>query len=61
MNRSRLERLGLYIEYATDEQIEAIDSLSDSEIDLLVKIKERLDETSGDVEGHTLEGGGVVW
>jgi hypothetical protein len=58
---SRLEQLGFNTQYATEEQIAVVESLSDAEITLLVKIKEKLDNAVGDVEGHTLEAGGVVW
>ena len=62
MNRqSRLEMLGFNAQYATQEQISVVESLSDAEIQLLIKIKDKLDDAAGDVEGHVLEAGGVVW
>jgi len=61
MSRARLEQLGFHIDLATEEQLAVVDSLTDDEIRLLVKIKNRLDEAVGDVEGHILDVGGVVW
>lgn len=57
---SRLERLGFSPQYLTEEQLELIESLSDAEIELLAKIRQKLDDAA-DVQGHNLEGGGVVW
>ncbi len=48
-------------QHVTDEQLAILESLSDAEMELLVRIKRRLDEAGGDVEGHNLEAGGVVW
>ncbi|HZN16631.1 MAG TPA: aroma-sacti cluster domain-containing protein [Micromonosporaceae bacterium] len=59
--QSRLAQLGMDLQYATEEQAAVIESLSDEELDLLLKIKRRLDDAGGDVEGHSMEGGGVVW
>ena len=53
--------LGFNAQYATQEQISVVESLSDAEIQLLIKIKDKLDDAAGDVEGHVLEAGGVVW
>ncbi|WP_212822616.1 aroma-sacti cluster domain-containing protein [Catellatospora sp. TT07R-123] len=61
MSQSRLDRLGFDTQFATDEQLAALESLSDAEIELLVRIKGKLDDASGDVEGHSVEAGGVVW
>jgi hypothetical protein len=61
MTQSRLERLGFDTSFATDEQLAVVESLSDAEIALLVKIKDRLDDAAGDVEAHSLEAGGLVW
>ncbi|MBV1850640.1 aroma-sacti cluster domain-containing protein [Catellatospora tritici] len=61
MSQSRLDRLGFDTQFASDEQIAVVDSLSDAEIELLVKIKHKLDDAAGDVEGHSLDAGGVVW
>ena len=58
--RSRLERLGFNPQYLSEEQLAVVESLSDAEIELLVKIKQKLDDTA-DVEGHNLEAGGLVW
>ncbi len=58
---SRLEQLGFDTHSITEEQIAVIDSLSDAEIQLLVKIKNKLDDAGGDVEGHSVDSGGVVW
>jgi hypothetical protein len=60
-HQSRLEQLGFSTQFASPEQIAIVESLSDSEIQLLVKIKTKLDDVTGDVEGHSLEAGGVVW
>jgi hypothetical protein len=60
-NRSRLEQMGFSLQFATEDEIALIETLNDTEIELLVKIKSRLDDTAGDVEGHALEGGGIVW
>lgn len=58
---SRIELLGFDIRHATPEQIAAVESLTDEEMTLLVKIKRRFDESGADVEGHIAEAGGVVW
>jgi hypothetical protein len=61
MSQSRLEQLGLPAGYVTDDQVSVIDSLSQAEFDLLIRLKARLDEAGDDVQGHSIEGGGVVW
>jgi hypothetical protein len=53
--------LGFSPQYLSEEQISIIESLSDDEIQLLVRIKSKLDSVAGDLEGHNLEAGGVVW
>ena len=60
-NRSRLEQMGFDLQFATEDEITLIETLSDAEIALLAKIKSRLNDAAGDVEGHALEGGGIVW
>lgn len=60
-SQSRLEQLGFNVQSATKEQLAVIESLSDAEMDLLLKIKTRFDDAGDDVEGHGLDGGGVVW
>lgn len=60
-SQSRPEMLGFMAQHVTDEQLAILESLSDAEMELLVRIKRRLDEAGGDVEGHNLEAGGVVW
>jgi hypothetical protein len=57
----RLEQIGLDLRYATAEQVSVLESLSDTEIELLAQIKQRLDDASGDVQGHDMDGGGVLW
>ncbi|HWH01736.1 MAG TPA: aroma-sacti cluster domain-containing protein [Pilimelia sp.] len=37
-----------------------LESLSDAELALLVEIRRRLDD-GDDVEGHAVDGGGLVW
>lgn len=58
---ARLERLGFDVHSATPEQLAAIGSLTDDELAVLIKIKERFEDAGGDVEGHSVEAGGVVW
>jgi hypothetical protein len=58
--QSRLEQLGYNPQYVSAEQRSVIDGLTDDELNLLLKIKNRLDE-AGEVEGHNMDGGGVVW
>lgn len=58
---SRLELLGFNTWFASDEQIAVIESLSDAEIELLASIKRRFEDAEGDVEGHSMDGGGIVW
>ncbi|RKN43943.1 aroma-sacti cluster domain-containing protein [Streptomyces hoynatensis] len=62
-DRSRLARLGLDLDLEAlgDDQLAALDSLTDEEIRVLARIRRKLDDAAGDVEGHSLEGGGVVW
>ena len=60
-SRPRLELLGFTPHHLSEEQISIIESLSDDEIELLVRIKYKLDSVAGDVEGHSLEAGGLVW
>jgi hypothetical protein len=56
----RLATLGFDLAEASDDQLAVLTGLSDEEIDLLARIKSRLDDASDDVEGH-LEGGGFCW
>jgi hypothetical protein len=58
---SRLARLGIDPDGLDAGQLEVLGSLSDEEIEVLAKIKQKMDDAAGDVEGHSLEGGGVVW
>jgi hypothetical protein len=58
---SRLTRLGIDLAGLPDDQLALLDSLTDDELTLLVAIKRKADDALGDVEGHGLEGGGVVW
>lgn len=60
-NRSRLTRLGIDLGSLPEDQLQLLDSLSDEELTLLAAIKRKADDAAGDVEGHGLEGGGVVW
>ncbi|WP_129843477.1 aroma-sacti cluster domain-containing protein [Streptomyces sp. RFCAC02] len=60
-DRSRLAPLGLDPDGLSPEQLAALDSLTDEEIEVLVRIRHKIGDVAGDVEGHGLEGGGVVW
>lgn len=57
---SRFNELGFDPRYLTPEQRAVIEELTDDEVALLQRIKSRLD-SAGDVEGHNMDGGGVLW
>ena len=57
----RLTGLGLDVDYATEEQLAVLASLSEEELALLVQVKRRLDEAGSDVEAHGIEGGALLW
>jgi hypothetical protein len=59
--RHALEQLGFDLRQLSDQQIELLESLDDAEFALLARIKGKLDDLGDDVEGHALDGGGVVW
>ncbi|MEV1008811.1 aroma-sacti cluster domain-containing protein [Streptomyces sp. NPDC049881] len=60
-DRSRLSLLGLDPDGLSPDQMAAFDALTDEEIEVLARIKRKIDDVAGDVEGHGMEGGGVVW
>ncbi|ETK37748.1 aroma-sacti cluster domain-containing protein [Microbispora sp. ATCC PTA-5024] len=59
-NSDRLAELGFALEWANEEQLAVLESLTDEEVALLTDIKVRLDEVADDVEGH-MDGGGFCW
>ncbi|MFR9722880.1 aroma-sacti cluster domain-containing protein [Streptomyces sp. MS19] len=60
-DRSRLSLLGLDPDGLSPDQVAAFDALTDEEVEVLARIKRKIDDVAGDVEGHGMEGGGVVW
>ena len=59
-DHSRLDALGVDPDSLNPEQLAVLESLTDQELELLARIRKRLDETAGDVEGH-MDGGGFCW
>lgn len=57
----RLTRLGFDVEFASEDQLAVLASLSEEEITLLADVKRRLDEAGADVEAHGIEGGALLW
>ena len=58
----RLEDAGFNLAELTEEQRQVLAALAAEEVDLLVGIKQRLDDVEGDVEGHGFgDSGGVYW
>lgn len=56
----QLEAAGFDLTAATEEQLAVLRSLSDEELQLLVAIRERMEEAV-DVEGHAYASGGWCW
>ncbi len=56
----RLLDLGFDLAEASDDQLAVLTALTDDEVELLARVKSRLDAAADDVEGH-LEGGGFCW
>lgn len=58
----RLEAVGIHLASLSEEQRQVLAGLSAAEIDVLVDVKQRLDDADGDVEGHQFgESGGAYW
>ena len=55
-----LEAAGFDVTNATDEQRAVLESLTDEELQVLVSVRDRLDEAT-DVEAHTYPSGGWCW
>ncbi|WP_328873957.1 hypothetical protein OHT76_29925 [Streptomyces sp. NBC_00287] len=57
----RLRRAGIPVDHMVDPQREVLASLTDEEIELLIALRQRLDEATPDVMAHSEWAGGVVW
>lgn len=56
----QLEAAGFDVTNATDEQRAVLEALTDEELQVLVSVRDRLEETA-DVEGHAYPSGGWCW
>ncbi|MGH3274908.1 MAG: aroma-sacti cluster domain-containing protein [Streptosporangiaceae bacterium] len=63
MNESRYAAIGVNPDSLTATKRAAIDSLTEAEFALLVRVQARLEDADGDVQGHdiTFSGGGTFW
>lgn len=63
-NTNRLESAGFTLSRMPEEQKAVLEGLTDDEVSVLTSIKQRLDATSPDVEGHAArasDDGYVFW
>ena len=61
---TRLEGAGITLSRMGDEQKAVLEGLTDEEVKVLTSIKQRLDATTADVEGHAArntDDGYVFW
>ncbi|MFI7702069.1 aroma-sacti cluster domain-containing protein [Nonomuraea sp. NPDC049480] len=56
----QLEAAGFDVTNATDEQRAVLEALTDEELQVLVSVRDRLEEAA-DVEGHAYPSGGWCW